>query len=86
MKFCGNYTSIIELVVRGHLANVSIEIVFLLCHLLRKESPTLSLVELILVLFVVRKGEFLDDDLGVNQTYKMDYQKGLPVLQIDSMN
>ena len=31
-------------------------------------SPTLWPVELILVLCVVRKGEFLDDDLGVNQT------------------
>ena len=40
----------------------------LFCHLLRKESPTLQPVELILVLFVVRKGEFFDDDLGVNQT------------------
>ena len=36
---------------------------YFVCHLLRKES--LWLVELILVLFVVRNCEFLDDDLGV---------------------
>ena len=48
------------------LANVGIGIVSLLW--LSSESPTLSPVELILVLFVVRKGEFLDDDLGMKQT------------------
>ena len=37
-------------------------------NLLRKESLSLSLVELILVLFVMRKSELLEDDLGVNQT------------------
>ena len=31
-------------------------------------STTLLPVGLILVLFMVRKGEFLEDDLGVNQT------------------
>ena len=36
------------------------------CHLLRKGSPTLWPVEMILVLFVVRKGEFLEDGLGMN--------------------
>ena len=48
-------------------------------------SPTLKPVGLILVPFVVRKGEFLVDDLGVNQTWKIDYQKRFPVSQIDSM-
>ena len=38
------------------------------CHLLRKEFQTLQLEELILVLIVVRQCEFLEDDLGVNQT------------------
>ena len=33
-------------------------------------------------LFVVRKGEFLDVDLGVNQMCKIDYQKRFPVIQI----
>ena len=37
---------------------------YFVCHL----SPTLRLEELILVLFVVRQSEFLEDDLGVNQT------------------
>ena len=37
-------------------------------HLLGIEIPTQLLVELILVLFVVRMGEFLEEDLGVNQT------------------
>ena len=41
---------------------------YFICHLLRKESLSLLLVELILVLFVVRKTEFLEDDLAVNQT------------------
>ena len=41
---------------------------YFVCRPLRKESPTLQLEELILVLFVVRKSEFLEDDLGVNQT------------------
>ena len=48
-------------------------------------SPTLQLVELIFVPFVVRKGEFLDDDLGVNQTSKIDYQKRFPVIPMYSM-
>ena len=55
------------------------------CHLLRKESPSLSLVELALVLFVVRQSEFLEDDLGVNQMQKIDYQKRFPVIQTYSM-
>ena len=38
------------------------------CHLLRKESPSLQLVEQALVLFVVRQSELLEHDLGVNQT------------------
>ena len=41
---------------------------YYVCHLLRKESPSLLLVELALALFVVRKGEFLESNLGVNQT------------------
>ena len=38
-------------------------------------SSSLAPVELILIFFVVRKGEFLDDVLGVNQTQKTDHQK-----------
>ena len=41
--------------------------------------------ELILVLFVLRKSEFLEDDLGVNQTLKIDYQKRFLVIQLSSM-
>ena len=55
------------------------------CHLLRQGSPTLQLVEVILVLFVVRNGEFVEDDLGVNQTQKIDYQKSFPVIPMYSM-
>ena len=58
---------------------------YFVCHVLRKESPTLQPVELILVLFVVRKGDFLDDDLGVNQTWKNDYQKRFTVIPMYSM-
>ena len=63
MEFCGNSTGIVELTVDGLLANVGIGIVPLFClsSLLRKESPTLFPVELILVLFVVHKGEFPDE-------------------------
>ena len=42
-------------------------------------------VELILVLIVVRKGEFLEDDLGVNSMLKIDYQKRCPVIPLYSM-
>ena len=55
------------------------------CHLLRKESPTLQLEELILVLFVVRQSEFLEDDLGVNQTWKIDYPTRSRVIPMCSM-
>ena len=56
---------------------------YFVCHLLRKESPTLQLEELILVLFVVCKTEFfLEDDLGVNQTQKIDYQKRSPAIHV----
>ena len=48
---------------------------YFVCRLLRKESSTLQLKELILVLFVVRKNEFLGDDLGVNQNVKNRLQK-----------
>ena len=41
--------------------------------------------ELILVPFVVRKGEFLEDDLDVNQTWNIDYQKRFPVIPMCSM-
>ena len=59
---------------------------YFVCHVLRKESPTLWRMELILVLFVVRKGEeFLDDDLGVNQTLKINYQKRFPEIPMYSM-
>ena len=34
---------------------------------------------------MVRKGEFLDDDLGVNQTWKIDYQERFPVIPMYSM-
>ena len=62
--------------VDGLLANVGIGIVSLLClSSLAKSVPKLYPVELILVLFVVRTGEVLDDDLGVNQTWKIDYKK-----------
>ena len=40
---------------------------YFVCHLLGIESPTLLLVELILVPFVVRQSEFLEGGL-VNQT------------------
>ena len=87
MEFCGNSTGVNELIVDGLLANVRIGIVFLFClsSLLRKESPTLQLEELILVLFVVRQSEFLKEDLGVNQTWKNDYQKRFPVIPMYSM-
>ena len=62
MFLCGNSTCIIELIVDRFLANGGIGIVSLLC------VSSLKPVGLILVLFVVRKGEFLGDDLGVNQT------------------
>ena len=52
---------------------------------LAKESPTLWLVELILVLFVVRKGEYLEGDLRVNQKWKIDYQKTFLVILMYSM-
>ena len=58
-----------ELIVDGLPANVGIGIVPPLCfHLLRKECLSLVLVELILVLFVIGKSEFLEDDLWANQT------------------
>ena len=38
------------------------------CHLLWKESLFLLLVELALVLFALRKSEFLEENLEVNQT------------------
>ena len=43
------------------------------------------LVELILSLLVLRKSEFLDDDLGMNQKKKIDYQSRFPVIQMYSM-
>ena len=69
IEFFGNSIGITELIVDGLPANVGIGIVSLFClSSLRKETPNLQLEELILVLFVVRKSEFLDDDLGKNQT------------------
>ena len=66
IEFCGTPTGITELIVDGLLSNVGIGIVSLLClSSLAKRVP--DPVELILVLFVVCKGEFLDDDLWVNQ-------------------
>ena len=54
-------------------------------HLLRMESLSLLRVELVLFLFVVRKTEFLEDDLGVNQTQKIDFQKRFPEIPMYSM-
>ena len=42
--------------------------------------------ELILVLFVVRKTELLEDDLGLNQTLEIDNQNRFPVLPMYSMS
>ena len=58
---------------------------YFVCHVLRKESPTLQPVELILVLFLVRKGDFLDDDLGVDQTWKIEYKKRFTVIPMYSI-
>ena len=35
--------------------------------------------------FVVRKGELLDGDLGVNQTWNIDYPKRFPAIPMYSM-
>ena len=37
------------------------------------------------VIFAHLQIEFFDDDLGVNQTQKIDDQKQLPVIQMNSM-
>ena len=87
IEFCGMSTSIDELMFDGLVANVGIGIVPLFC------SSSLAKEVLVPVacgtdpvsLLVSYNGEFLDDDFGTDQKYKIDYQKRFLVIQMYQM-
>ena len=87
MEFCGNSTGINELIVDGLPANVGTGIVPLFClSSLVNKVPVPSACGTGPCSFCgARKGEFLGDDLGVDQTWKIDYLKHFPVIQMYSL-
>ena len=50
-----------------------------------EQSSSFWLQGKLLGFFARRQIEFLEDDLSVNLTWKIDFQKRFPVIQIDSM-
>ena len=66
---CCPTTSIVELIVDGILANVGIGIVSLLClsSLVKKVPVPIACGTDPVSLLVLRKSEFLEDDIGMNQ-------------------
>ena len=81
--FCGNSTSILELIVDGLPANVSIGNVPLFCSSsLAKEVPVPIARGTVLSLLVSHNNEFLEKNFGANQIKKIEYQKRFPVIQV----
>ena len=78
-EFYGKTTGIDELTVDGLPAN---SILFVISC---EKSPVPAAVELILVLFVVRKGEFLHDFFGDESNVENRFPKRSPSIQVSSM-
>ena len=70
--------------VDGLPANVGIGIVPLFCLSSPVKKVPVACETDILVLFVVRKTEFLEDDLWVNHTQEIDFQKRFPVIPMQA--